>query len=199
MSDGSGIVAGWYADANSGNERWWDGQAWTDRVRQPLALVDDTPVGFGSCEAESDPADDMQVASSIMWVAPEHRRHGLGTQLLKAIVDGMEEDRQTSLVLYAPHYGSPDGSDGCFFGDVFATRFGLTARQVERCSRAQRAYIDLDLMAEWVRGGYRACPWLSGGIVYRSGTGGVSRPVPAGRGGDGRRSDGRRRLHQLDP
>ena len=123
------------------------------KARFYVALVDGAPVGFGYYEGESDPTDNMQMAAGDVWVAPEHRRHGLGRHLLSRIVEGMEADRQTSLLLYAPHYGDPDGSAGCFLGDAFATRFGLTARQGERCSRAQRTDIDLDLMAEWIEGG----------------------------------------------
>ncbi|MBO9579157.1 MAG: DUF2510 domain-containing protein, partial [Microbacteriaceae bacterium] len=52
MSEQAAAPAGWYPDSTQGQERYWDGSAWTDQLRPaapaaPSAPAPRTPSAFG--------------------------------------------------------------------------------------------------------------------------------------------------------
>lgn len=78
-------------EAFAGSVRLWTGPRdveanWRDRLAQPgacfLAYRDADPVGMVGVRPS---ADDVELIS--MWVAPEARRHGVGGQLIDAVID----------------------------------------------------------------------------------------------------------------
>lgn len=92
---------------------------------------------------------------SWIGVHPDHRRRGLGTQLLRRIADAYAHD---DAAVFASYTSSLTGSA------PFAERAGMTAGLETRTSELRLADIDRDLVARWARidpPGYRLV-WIDG-------------------------------------
>lgn len=111
--------------------------------------------------------DIVAVANAIQWpnienphwrdswiaVRPDHRRRGLGTSLLRGIVDAYAHDDEA---VFASYTSSLTGAG------AFAERVGMKAGLETRTSEVRLAHIDRDLVARWARidpPGYRLA-WI---------------------------------------
>jgi len=114
------------------------------------------PLGVAWGLKTSGPDDALQLYSVDLVVLPEHRGHGVGTAMARAILERAEALGQTSLVTY------PCASLWSEEGVAFAQKFGLTERGEERCSRLDASTIDVELMRHWAEPveGFRLEQWV---------------------------------------
>lgn len=105
-----------------------------------LALDGDQPVGLASLRLPDVP-DNRDFAEFELDVVSSARRRGVGSALLRRVVDGAEADGRDLMTAYAPA-NSP--------GVAFLARTGFKNRQAERNSRLLRADLDRGLLEGWV-------------------------------------------------
>lgn len=127
------------------------------------ATIDGQPAGVVFGSAESDPDDELQVASVEALVHPGTRRQGVALALVNAAVPALKDLGQTSILAYPCHEIDWDA------GVALCRHYGMTKRQEERCSRVAVADIDDELMRSWVTdapasaAGYRIESWVEAG------------------------------------
>lgn len=132
-----------------------------DRQKVVLAAtIDGEPAGMITGGSESDPDDELQVASIEAMVLPHVRRHGVATALADAVLPAVKEMGQNSVVAYTCQDLETEAAE------AMCRHYGLSARQEERCSRVAVADIDESLMSSWIDGaadaasGYRLASWI---------------------------------------
>lgn len=106
------------------------------------------------------PLDYLETNRNLGWfdiqIHPAARRHGLGSRLLRPIVEVAQSDGRT--VLGA---GAIEGSPG----EAFLAAHGAEMKSTERKSRLTIANLDIDMMRAWVTqaperaAGYRIVEW----------------------------------------
>ncbi|MEM7339876.1 MAG: GNAT family N-acetyltransferase [Actinomycetota bacterium] len=110
------------------------------------------PAGFAFAVTQSAPDDPDQVSDCELFVMPDQRGHGVGAALTAAMAERLQALGQTSLVAYTLEGVEPDRAA------AICARYGMTARQHERCSRVDVARIDGDQIAAWVAAAANAAP-----------------------------------------
>lgn len=131
-----------------------------DRTRRVwVATLDGAPAGLATSTSHSSSDDDMRLTEVDVVVDPALRRHGVGSALMAALVPELLTLGQTSIVGYRmADLWAEEGA-------AFCGRYGLTARQEERCSRAVVADVDEALLDRWLAEaadaapGYRIVQW----------------------------------------
>ncbi len=124
------------------------------------ATINGEPAGMITAGTESDPDDELQVASVEAMVLPHARRHGVATALTDAVLPTVKDMGQTSVVAYSCQDLESEAAE------AICHRYGMSARQEERCSRVAVTDIDEDLMSSWIDGaaeggaGYRLASWV---------------------------------------
>lgn len=99
-----------------------------------------TPVAFAA--AQDDLTNNTHLTWAWIYVSPGHRRRGIGTQLLRTVVDHMRANGRTSLLIEAL-----EGHDDAV---GFLERHGLTPRIGEHFNRLRTADIDRAMLEGWV-------------------------------------------------
>lgn len=123
-------------------------------VRHVVAIRDDAVVGHAFVELDRE--DNTHLAWTQLAVAPTHRRQGIGTQLVRRLIEVAVEEGRTSWGVVADQ-GSAGGA--------FAAGLGLTARQVVHLNRLRTADLDPGLLQSWIdraadrAGGYHLEVW----------------------------------------
>lgn len=124
------------------------------------ATVDGEAAGVVFGWTESDPDDELQVASVDTMVLPAYRRRGVAHALVAAVVPALQKLGQTSIMAYSCNEIDLQA------GEAMCRHYGLTKRQHERCSRVPVADIDDELMRSWIAegeeaaDGYRIESWV---------------------------------------
>jgi len=127
-------------------------------IRQQLAHVSDNPqhhmhifvatvdnVLYGAYavlthkEETPEYEENKHAALGTLWVHPEHRKQGVGTQLLKNVMTFAQENDLTLVQL-------DSGTDA---GNAFAEHFGGQVAIIANTSRLYTDDIDWDLMQDW--------------------------------------------------
>ena len=116
--------------------------------------ADDELVGYGRLEL--DRHANTHVGWAFIAVAEAHRRNGIGTQVLRHLVDVASGDGRRSLGINAD-----EGSSG----ERFVAGVGLTRRNTAHQNRLRIAEVDVAMLDEWIEraseraGGYRLRFW----------------------------------------
>ena len=138
----------WVAD-----ERRLD--AFLDMVR--FAAYDaSTGDAVGYARVELDRDHNTHVAWAFVAVAEPHRRQGVGTALLRQVVEVAGDDGRVS-------FGANTDEGGA--GEPFLARAGLTRRQTAHQNRLRVADVDVAMLHEWIgraperAGGYSLRAW----------------------------------------
>lgn len=95
-----------------------------------------------------DYAHQKHLAFVGVYVVPDMRRQGFGTQMLRYAVDICQQRGLTDF----------EGGSGVDAGKAFADRIGAHVGQVESYSRVNMTDIDWQMMAEWSNSGQRRNP-----------------------------------------
>lgn len=115
-----------------------------------LARDADAVVALGSAKWEPKATDNLHLLQSQIEVHPEHRRRGIATELLAAIVS-LADAQQRTLLLGGTEESVPAG-------DAFCARIGANAGQVMRVSRLLLDELDRSLIETWVAEGPTRAP-----------------------------------------
>jgi mycothiol synthase len=108
-----------------------------------LAEDDDgTPIAEGVCWSNA--AGDPEVMECDVLVLAEHRRHGIGTELLRVICDATIAEGRTKLV-WSTYSAAPSG-------ESFSARAGGRIARVARTSELRLADVDWALVDAWSTG-----------------------------------------------
>ncbi|MDY7104828.1 MAG: GNAT family N-acetyltransferase [Actinomycetota bacterium] len=131
-----------------------------DRIRRVwVATLDGAPAGLAMATGRSTDTGDVRIAEVDVLVDPGLRRRGVGSALMTAVVSEVVALDRTSII------GYPAADLWAEESAAFCARYGLTARQEERCSRARVADIDESLLDRWLAEaadhapGYRVVQW----------------------------------------
>lgn len=141
-------------------ERWranWRHQpSW--RTNHYWSVVD--PSSGRLLATASLPLDHLETNRHLTWfgiqVHPDVRRRGIGTRLLRPIVEVAQQDSRTLMGA-----GAIEDSPG----EDFLRRFGAEPKSTERKSRLEIDELDLDMMREWEKraeeraAAYRIVEW----------------------------------------
>jgi len=102
-------------------------------------LDDGTPVASAACwwNAAGDPA----VMECDVFVHRDHRRSGVGTRLMRLVVETTEEAGRTSLLFST--------FDAVPAGDAFARRLGAVPGRVNRTSELRLDALDWSMVSTW--------------------------------------------------
>ena len=92
-------------------------------------------------------AHNTHLAVVLLYVHPDHRRRGIGTRLLRELVEVMEADGRTDVVT-----DINEGHDG----ERFFARLGGELGLPQRISRLHLTTLDRELIARWMREGEAA-------------------------------------------
>ena len=106
----------------------------------------------GSVELAIDPDDDdnPDVLGCAIYVDPDHRRKGIGADLLEQVIEFARSENRQRLV------GSTFSQVPA--GELFAADAGAEAKSWSRKNHLPMAEIDRDLMETWVRQGPERAP-----------------------------------------
>lgn len=110
------------------------------------------PAGFAWAATHSAPGDAEQLSDVELFVLASHRGHGVASALIAEMVDALQALGQTTLVAYTLDGVEPDQAG------AICQRYGMTARQRERCSRLAVAEVDTAMMASWESAATEAAP-----------------------------------------
>lgn len=103
----------------------------------------------GYAETGEDLSNNTHVTGGWIHVVPTHRRRGIGTQLLRTVVEHARAHGRTSLLTHAlERDGAGHSHNGAASG--FLARYGLTPRIREHVNRLRVADIDRALLESWV-------------------------------------------------
>lgn len=105
-----------------------------------LALVDDRVIGTAAVDWWAIEGNTDKLETDV-HVLPDHRRRGIGTALLRRVLDAADELDRTAVMAWGPLTDTTR---------AFWEHAGLSFGQTERRSRLWLADTDPDLMAEWV-------------------------------------------------
>ncbi len=131
-------------------------EARTPRPEQAFSrwlVVDAAGIAIGWAQLEvRDTVDNRHLASFDIGVRPEHRRRGIGSQLLRRCAEGARDSGRTKLNGWASA-ASP--------GDCFLAASGGAFVFLARLSRCPVAGLDRDQLLEWSerRAGYTILTW----------------------------------------
>lgn len=110
--------------------------------------ADGTPVGSGFCWSNA--AGDGRVMECDLFVRPDHRREGVGSEVFSSICD-LAADERRSLLTWSTFDAVPAG-------DAFSRRLGGRIARVNRTSELRLADVDWQKIEGWIQaapGGYR--------------------------------------------
>jgi GNAT superfamily N-acetyltransferase len=121
--------------------------------RRPHFVARDGDTAVGGAVLWMSLVDNTRLGILDLRVHPDHRRRGVGTALLRAVLAELTASGRTVL-LAEVEAGSP--------GDAFATRLGLRLVQTDRLSLVRLAdadWADLEAIAATKHPGYRIEAW----------------------------------------
>lgn len=123
-----------------------------DRYAVPLWFVRENGelIAQGQCDWDTQAEDNKHLLGCEIYVLPQHRRRGLGTELLKRLVEVGERENRTLLI-----GGTSENVPG---GRAFAEALGAHAAQEQRVSRLILDEVDRSLVQTWVNEGPARAP-----------------------------------------
>jgi GNAT superfamily N-acetyltransferase len=143
-----------------------------DEVRLRWLVTDDEGRPVARARADLPTAHNRHLAVVLVYVAPAHRRQGLGRRLLREVVDAVAADGRTDLVT--------DIAEGNA-GEAFFAGLGGTVGLPQRHSRLDLTKLDHDLLDRWIAAGEQVegyslvewvqhCPdeWLDAFVTVRT-------------------------------
>ena len=117
-----------------------------------LATVDGEPAGLGWAMTISAAADELQVAHVDVNVRRSFRRRGIANAVLAELIPELAGLGQVSLLGEVTERLTTEAAA------ALCTRYGLTRRGVDRCSRAPVGDIDEELLSGWIDDAARHAP-----------------------------------------